>query len=296
MSAKNILITGANGQLGNEIKNIAQNYNYFNFIFTDIEELNILDYQAVIKFSERHNIASIINCAAYTAVDKAEEDEKNAYKINVIGTENLKNSAQLRNIPFIHVSTDYVFDGKNFRPYTEDDPTNPQSIYGKTKLEGEKKALNYKKTIIVRTAWLYSTFGNNFVKTILRISEQNDKIKVVFDQVGSPTYAKDLAIALLEINRQILFENNSNFGVYHFANEGVCSWYDFAQQIIKFSKKKCFVEPVKSEEFPRPATRPYYSVLDKTKIKTNFNLKIPYWVDSLNFCLEILLKEDDFQA
>jgi len=291
-----ILVTGSNGQLGSEIKTLSGNYPGFDFVFTDVDELDLTAGESVFSFFDNGKFDVCINCAAYTAVDKAEEDEKNAYKINVIGTENLKNSAQLRNIPFIHVSTDYVFDGKNFRPYTEDDPTNPQSIYGKTKLEGEKKALNYKKTIIVRTAWLYSTFGNNFVKTILRISEQNDKIKVVFDQLGSPTYAKDLAIALLEINRQILFENNSNFGVYHFANEGVCSWYDFAQQIIKFSKKKCFVEPVKSEEFPRPATRPYYSVLDKTKIKRNFNLKIPYWVDSLNFCLEILLKEDDFQA
>ncbi len=290
MTKNKILVTGANGQLGSEIRELSVNQADFDFIFTDIEELDILNLQDIKNFAEQNIIASIINCAAYTAVDKAEEDQTSAYNINVSGVENLKNVAKMLQIPFIHISTDYVFDGKNYKPYVETDATNPQSVYGRTKLEGEQKALEYTKTVIVRTAWLYSSYGNNFVKTILRIATENSQIKVVFDQVGSPTYARDLASAVLQINKEILLEDNTNFGIYHYSNEGVCSWYDFSKQIIDYKGITCDVVPVLSEEFKRPAPRPYYSVLDKSKIKKNFKISIPHWTDSLKQCLDLLGK------
>ncbi|MBN2664437.1 MAG: dTDP-4-dehydrorhamnose reductase [Bacteroidales bacterium] len=282
---QNILVTGANGQLGSEIKNIKNKFNNYSFIFTDIEELDITNLDATYNFVENNNISLIINCAAYTAVDKAEKDAETAYKINVIGAENLKIAAQSINIPFIHISTDYVFDGKNFKPYTEDDITNPNSIYGKTKLEGEEKVSDYDKTITIRTSWLYSVFGNNFVKTIIKIANQNPTIKVVFDQIGTPTNAADLALAVLKIASDSLDTNAVKSGIYHFSNEGVCSWYDFAKTIVDFKKINCKIYPVGSEEFPRPAPRPFYSVLNKSKIKTTFDLSIPNWVDSLKTAL-----------
>ncbi len=290
MTKNKILVTGANGQLGSEIRELSVNQADFDFIFTDVEELDILNLQDIKNFAEQNIIASIINCAAYTAVDKAEEDQTSAYNINVSGVENLKNVAKMLQIPFIHISTDYVFDGKNYKPYVETDATNPQSVYGRTKLEGEQKALEYTKTVIVRTAWLYSSYGNNFVKTILRIATENSQIKVVFDQVGSPTYARDLASAVLQINKEVLLEDNTNFGIYHYSNEGVCSWYDFSKQIIDYKGITCDVVPVLSEEFKRPAPRPYYSVLDKSKIKKNFKISIPHWTDSLKQCLDLLEK------
>jgi len=281
----NILITGSNGQLGSEIKNIADDFSQFSFFFTDVDKLDITNEKHVFDFVNTNNIDFIINCAAYTAVDKAEEDQIMAHKINVIGTKNLKNAAKNKNIPLIHISTDYVFDGKNHKPYKETNPTSPQSIYGKTKLDGELAILDYKKAVIIRTSWLYSIFGNNFVKTIIKIATKNDQIKVVSDQIGSPTNAADLAFASLKITEQIFEKDEVDGGIYHFSNEGVCSWYDFAKNIISLKSITCDIKAVNSDEFPRPAPRPFYSVLDKSKIKSTFNLSIPHWTDSLKLVL-----------
>lgn len=283
---QNILVTGANGQLGSEIKNLKTEFNNFNFFFTDVDELDITNIDATNNFVKNNNIELIINCAAYTAVDKAEQDTQTAYKINVTGAENLKIAAKNADIPFIHISTDYVFDGHNFKPYNENDITNPQSIYGKTKLEGEKKISDYNKVINIRTSWLYSVYGNNFVKTIIKIAKQNPNINVVFDQIGTPTNAADLAIAILKIASFSLQNNKILTGTYHFSNEGACSWYDFAKIIIDLKNINCKVEAVSSKEFPRPAPRPFYSVLDKTKIKSTFNFSIPHWIDSLKTVID----------
>ncbi len=278
---KNLLITGANGQLGSQIKALSNNYNNFKFCFTDVENLDISIENNILDFCNSNNIDFIINCAAYTAVDKAEEDYENAFKINVTGVKNLRNAAQKNGIPLIHISTDYVFDGKNYKPYTEDNQTNPVSVYGKTKLQGEKELYNYKKAIIIRTAWLYSIYGNNFAKTIIKLAKKNNEIKVVSDQVGSPTNAIDLADAILSIVEKIFNEKNINAGIYHYSNEGVCSWFDFAKEIVDNKKLKTRILPVNSEVFPRPAPRPFYSVLNKTKIKNTFNILVPYWRTSL---------------
>lgn len=286
----NILITGAKGQLGNEIKELSLLYKNFRFYFTDIEELDISNPKAIDNFVSKNNIDIIINSAAYTAVDKAEEDEKMASLINSTAVLYLTNTAKKYNIPLIHISTDYVFDGNSYLPYIETDETKPLSVYGKTKLYGEKHALLYNKSLIIRTSWLYSSFGNNFVKTIIKISE-NPEIKVVFDQIGSPTYAKDLASAILKITEKITNNEIVEYGIYHYSNEGVCSWFDFAQMIIKYLNKSTKIIPVRSELFPRPAHRPNYSVLDKTKIKKNFKIEIPFWLDSLYECLDKIKKD-----
>ena len=286
---KNILVTGSNGQLGNEIR-VLDEADKDNFIFTDVEELDITDSKAVSDFFQNNKIDLIINVAAYTNVDKAETDQDIAKKINVDGIANLTLQAQKSDIPLIHISTDYVFDGTSNVPYTENDTPKPVGIYGKTKYEGEIEALKHSKTIVIRTSWLYSSFGNNFVKTILRIAE-NPEIRVVFDQIGTPTYAANLAQAIISIKQKI-FENKENdyAGIYHFSNEGVCSWYDFAVMILKFTGKNTKIIPVRSKEFQRPAPRPAYSVLDKTKIKKKFDIVIPYWTDSLKKCLKIIEK------
>ena len=281
----NILVTGANGQLGKEISNIASNYKKYKFFFTDVDELDITKATAISSYVNSQNISFIINCAAYTAVDKAEEDHENAYKINVIGPENLKNEALKKDIPFIHISTDYVFDGKNYKPYIESDKTNPQGVYGKTKLHGEERISSYKKCIIIRTSWLYSIYGNNFVKTITRIAKENPEISVVVDQIGSPTNAADLALAILKITNKIINNEVEEFGIFHFSNEGVCSWFDFAKAIVDISKIDTNVIAVNSDKFPRPAPRPFYSVLDKNKIKKKYGLLIPFWRDSLKDCI-----------
>ncbi len=286
---KNILVTGSKGQLGSEIRLLA-NHDKDNFIFTDVEELDITDINAVSTFFKNNKTDLIINAAAYTNVDKAETDSDLAKKINIDGVANLSVEAKKYDIPLIHISTDYVFDGTNHTPYTENDTPTPLGVYGKTKYEGELEALKHSKTVIIRTSWLYSSFGNNFVKTILRISE-NPEIRVVFDQIGTPTYAADLAVAIFSIKKTIFESNTKDYaGIYHFSNEGVCSWYDFAVMILKFTEKNTKILPVRSKEFPRPAPRPAYSVLDKTKIKKKFNIAIPYWTDSLQKCLKILEK------
>ena len=290
---KNILVTGSKGQLGSELQLLATNYEQFRFFFTDVEELDITDKAAISAFVRIHNIQYIINCAAYTAVDRAEDDEVRCFRINRDAVANLAECASENDIVFLQISTDYVFDGKTYRPYKEDDPASPQSVYGKSKLAGEEAALSIcKKTVVVRTAWLYSSFGNNFVKTMLRLGRERDCLNVVFDQVGSPTYAADLAVALLSI---IVESEKGNFvpGIYHFSNEGVCSWYDFAKCIHRlYGITSCAVSPIESCDYITKAQRPHYSVLNKHKIKTVFATPVPYWEDSLKLCIDKLKKED----
>jgi len=282
----NILVTGSNGQLGSEIKSLSKNYSY-KFFFTDKNELDIAKNEDVSKFVEENNIDLIINCAAYTAVDKAEEEQELADLINHKAIKYLAKIAKDNNIVLIHISTDYVFDGKNYRPYKEDDKTNPQGVYGLTKLKGEKAFIEEGANgVIIRTSWVYSSFGHNFVKTMLRLKDKKE-LSVVFDQVGTPTYAKDLARAILEIIKNNLNKlNEKKAEIYHFSNEGVCSWYDFAKAIFEIKNIKINVNPIETKNYPTPAKRPHYSVLDKSKIKNEFNIKIPYWRDSLKECLK----------
>lgn len=269
------LITGCNGQLGRELQKRIPDA-----IATDSDTLNITDFTAVQKFVKDNNIDTIINCAAYTAVDKAETDTELATLVNAVGPENLAKTG----CKLIHISTDYVFDGTGHTPYQTTDITNPVSVYGRTKLAGEQSVLkNNNQAIIIRTAWLYSKHGNNFVKTMLRLGSEKSSLNVVCDQVGTPTYAADLADAIVKILPQI---NKDTSGIYHYTNEGVCSWYDFATAIMKLGKKSCRIVPIPSSEYPTPAKRPFYSVLDKSKIKKTFNLDIPHWYDGLERCIK----------
>lgn len=289
MNAKTILVTGSNGQLGNELRVLAAEDNGGNtFLFADKEELDICDAEAVYNFTERHAVDVIINCAAYTAVDKAERDEDAAYAINAVAPGNLARAMAKRGGRLIHVSTDYVFNGEAFTPYTEECPVCPMSVYGRTKLEGEKAALSAcDDTVIVRTSWLYSSFGHNFVKTMLRLGVERQELGVVFDQVGSPTYARDLAAAILAI-----VAKPGHPGIYHYANEGVTSWYDFTVAIHRLAGiTTCKVRPIHTKEYPTPAKRPHYSVLDKSKIKNTFGIEIPHWADSLAQCMKLLEKQ-----
>jgi dTDP-4-dehydrorhamnose reductase len=283
---KNILVTGANGQLGNEMRLLAEVNKEYAYFFTDVAELDICDEQAVGNFVVEHQIDIIVNCAAYTAVDKAEDNQELCDKLNHVAPGYLAKAIESRGGYFIQVSTDYVFDGTAHIPYTEEQPTCPDSVYGITKLAGEQEAMKYcSKTMIVRTAWLYSTFGNNFVKTMLRLGREKTSLGVIFDQIGTPTYARDLAVAIFAaINKGIVP------GIYHFSNEGVCSWYDFTQMIHHLAGiDSCRLKPLHTEEYPTKAKRPHYSVLDKTKIKDTFGIEIPYWVDSLKECVDKLL-------
>jgi dTDP-4-dehydrorhamnose reductase len=282
----NILVTGSNGQVGSEIRALHADYPY-NFFFTDRSALDITDATAVEKFIETNNINTIINCAAYTAVDKAELNEANADAINYLAVKNFALTCRQKNIKLIHISTDYVFDGKNYKPYTEEDTTNPNGVYGKTKLDGEKALLHVApaNSIIIRTSWVYSSFGANFVKTMLRLGREKEQLGVIYDQVGTPTYAKDLARAILEILPNI---KNEKPEIYHYSNEGVLSWYDFAKEIMRMVKLPCRVNPIETKEYPTPTTRPHYSLLNKSKIKQEFGIEIPYWKDSLDACLKTL--------
>lgn len=286
---KTILITGANGQLGNELQLMSKNYPQFSYIFTDIAELDICDKAAVEAFVESHKVDAIVNCAAFTAVDKAESEEAKAAMINSDAPANLASAVERRGGTLVQISTDYVFPGNACKPIGEDCPTAPDSAYGRTKLAGEIAAQKAcKNTVIIRTAWLYSTFGHNFVKTMIKLGRERDKLGVVFDQVGTPTYARDLARAIMQI-----LEKGVVPGVYHFTNEGVTSWYDFTIMIHKLAGiSGCRVSPLHTEDYPTPATRPHYSVLDKSKIKNTFGIEIPYWVDSLKECVDILLKQE----
>lgn len=286
----NVLLTGSNGQLGNEIKRINTGLNLIIFE-TDIHNLDITDLKSVSEYIKDKEIDFIINSAAYTNVDGAEKEQKKAYDINRKGVLNIAKAAKKFNCKLIHISTDYVFDGHSKSdPYKETDKTNPQSVYGKSKLSGEFEALKNPDTLIIRTSWLYSSFGNNFVKTMLRLGKEKENLNVVFDQIGTPTYAKDLAQVIIKIAEQSI-KNPETFisGIYHFSNEGVCSWYDFSVEIMKIAKLKCNVFPVESSGFHTVAQRPSYSVLNKNKIKQNFNISIPHWRDSLIKCLKELL-------
>ncbi|MEN8121491.1 MAG: dTDP-4-dehydrorhamnose reductase [Bacteroidota bacterium] len=286
----NVLVTGANGQLGKELEYLLVNEKELFFIGTDIDTLDITEKEKVEVFVKENKINFIVNCAAYTAVDLAEDEPQLAFRINAEAPGKLAAVAKENNIGFITVSTDYVFNGEFFKPIDENEKPNPVSVYGKSKLEGEKIAITINPdTIIVRTAWLYSSFGKNFVKTILKLADSRKELSVIDEQVGSPTYARDLAYSIISILKSIRSGAGDVSGIYHYSNEGVCSWYDFAKEIIKLSGKNCIVNPVSSDNYPTKATRPYYSVLNKTKIKTTFKLKIPYWKDSLNQCLNRLL-------
>jgi len=282
----NILVTGANGQLGSELKALSNAYPY-TFFFTSKDQLDITDKHAVVDFIEKNTINAIINCAAYTAVDKAESEQERADKINHQAVKHLAIIAKERNIKLVHISTDYVFDGMNHKPYLETDGTNPQSVYGKTKRDGENALLHVKlpNSIIIRTSWVYSSHGTNFVKTMLRLGKERERLGVIFDQVGTPTYARDLAQVILEILPNI---NNAQTEIYHYSNEGVTSWYDFAQEIMKMAKLTCKVSSIETKEYPTPVKRPHYSLLNKSKIKKDFGILIPYWKDSLGECLKKL--------
>lgn len=284
---KKILITGSNGQLGNEIQKIAKRFPELSFVYTDVDQLDITDPTALNKFCEGNGFDFFVNCAAYTAVDKAETDKDLAYKINCNAVMNLAQAASKTNAVLIHVSTDYVFNGTSCCPYTENDPINPQSVYGDSKAQGEKEALKYDKSLVIRTSWLYSSFGANFVKTMMRLGAEKKELKVIFDQVGTPTYAGDLAFSILTIIDKFSEEPNSA-GIYHFSNEGVCSWYDFAVEIMNYYSYPCKVIPIESKEYPSVVKRPFYSVLNKSKIKSTFGLEIPHWKTSLFECLNEL--------
>ena len=281
----NILITGANGQLGNCMRNAAKD-SKDNYIFTDVAELDITDAEAVTKAVRDNDIKVIVNCAAYTNVDKAETDRDFAELLNAKAVRNLADTVKANDGTLIHISTDYVFGGSlGNTPRTEEEPVNPTGVYGETKFHGERQiAESGAKAIIIRTAWLYSEYGKNFVKTMLSLTSTKPELKVVFDQVGTPTYAQDLADTIFGIIENRRFDGNE--GVYHYSNEGVCSWYDFTKMIADIAgSKECDIQPCHTDEFPSPVTRPSYSVLDKTKIKNTFGIRIPYWTDSLKKCI-----------
>ncbi len=284
----NILVTGSKGQLGSELLNISANYPQFNFIFTDSSSMNISNHQLVKNICYENKINTIINCAAYTSVDKAESEFTIADEVNHFAVKNLASIAKLLEIKLIHVSTDYVFDGTGSKPYTEVDSPNPRSVYGKTKLDGERSILsiNPVDSYILRTSWLYSSFGKNFFKTILSLSSQRDQLSVVFDQVGTPTYSKDLAKVILQIVERKKIGANAE--VYHFSNEGVASWYDFAVEIVTAAGSRCQIIPIESKDYPTPAPRPNFSVLNKIKIKEHLGIQIPHWRTSLEECMKII--------
>jgi len=288
--SKNILITGANGQLGSEIKFLASNgvYKDLNFFFTDKDELDITQIEQIRAFVDDNQIDTIVNCAAYTAVDKAEEESELAYQINHQAVKNLAQIAKDKSIKLIHISTDYVFDGISHTPLKEDDKTNPQGVYAKSKRAAEEEILKIspKGAIIIRTSWIYNATGKNFVNTMLQVAKDKKELNVVCDQIGTPTYARDLARVILEIIKNP--KEGEGVEIYHYSNEGNCSWYDFAQAIFEIANIDCKVNPISTNEYPTPAKRPAYSVLNKDKIKKDYNLKIPYWRDSLKSCLGLM--------
>lgn len=283
----NILVTGCNGQLGNEIQLLEKGNGKHVFFNTDVNELDITDENAINAFVDANNIDGIINCAAYTAVDKAESNEALCHTLNATAPGYLAAAMGKRGGWMVQVSTDYVFDGTKHTPYSETDPTCPDSVYGRTKLEGEQLVRQHcERAMIVRTAWLYSIFGNNFVKTMIRLGKEKTELGVIFDQIGTPTYARDLAVAIMTAVEKGIIP-----GTYHFSNEGVTSWYDFTKAIHRIAGiSGCHVRPIHTEEYPTPARRPHYSVLDKTKIKATYNIEVPYWEESLAECISKLDK------
>ena len=281
----NILITGCNGQLGNEMQLLEERHPQHTYFNTDVAELDITDQIAVETFINEHQIDGIVNCAAYTAVDKAEDNEELCTLLNAEAPAYLAAAIGKRGGWMIQISTDYVFNGTQHTPYTEEADTCPNSVYGKTKLVGELNVQRFcQQSMIIRTAWLYSTFGNNFVKTMIRLGKEKSELGVIFDQIGTPTYARDLAVAIFTAIEQGIVP-----GVYHFSNEGVISWYDFTKAIHRIAGiTTCHVRPLHTSEYPTPASRPHYSVLDKTKIKNVFGIEIPYWEESLKECISCL--------
>ncbi len=284
----NVLVTGAGGQLGSELKELAPKEGFW---FTDRTDLDISDKEVLEKFITENKIDTIINCAAYTAVDKAEEDQESADKINHQAVRVMAELAKAKDLKLVHISTDYVFDGKGYKPYKEDDQTNPNSVYGATKRLGEEAILQIapKNSIIIRTSWVYSSFGANFVKTMLRLGKEKKELGVIYDQIGTPTYARDLASAILEILPQIALQKPE---IYHYSNEGAISWYDFAKEIMKMAKLSCQINPIETWQYPTPAARPHYSLLNKSKIKNDFGLQIPYWKDSLSECIRKIMSDE----
>ena len=281
----NILLTGCNGQLGNEIQLLEKDYGQHRFFNTDVAELDITNQLAVADFVGRNEIDGIINCAAYTAVDKAEDNKELCTTLNTVAPAYLAAAVEKRGGWIVQVSTDYVFNGKAHKPYVETDTPSPDSVYGSTKLAGELGVQKFcKRAMVIRSAWLYSTFGNNFVKTMIRLGKERAELGVVFDQIGTPTYAGDLAKAIMTA-----VEKGIKPGVYHFSNEGVTSWYDFTKEIHRIAGiTTCKVRPIHTSEYPTPANRPHFSVLDKTKIKETYDMEIPYWEESLHKCIEKL--------
>jgi dTDP-4-dehydrorhamnose reductase len=292
---KTILVTGSNGQLGQSLKAIAKNYPEFMFTFATRTDVDLSNEHAIDDYFQQHHFDLIINCAAYTAVDKAESEPTLADQINHLAVKQLAEIAQHQNTKLIHISTDYVFNGQQYRPYIESDEVAPQSVYGQSKLSGEQALLDALPIngLIIRTSWVYSAYGNNFVKTMLRLGQERDSLNVIFDQVGTPTYAGDLAKAIMTIVASEAFNQQKvTTEIYHYSNEGICSWYDFAKTIFELSNIACNVSPIETKDYPTPATRPHYSLLNKAKIKQQFAMTIPYWKDALQTCLSQLAQQE----
>ena len=292
--SQSILVIGSTGQIGHSIQSISIDYPCYEFVFVNRQHLDLSNEISITNFFEGKNFEIIINCAAHTSVDKAESEPELANQINHLAVKQLAGIAKVNRSKLIHISTDYVFDGENYKPYLETDKVAPQGIYGKTKLDGDEAIQQTLKTnaIIIRTSWVYSEYGNNFVKKMLKLGQERDSLNVIFDQVGTPTYAKDLAKAIMSIVQseefnQIDFKTN----IFHYSNEGLCSWYDFAKAIFELTNIQCHLHPIETKEYPSPATRPHYSVLNKTKIKLMFSLTISYWKDSVEECLTALHKK-----
>jgi dTDP-4-dehydrorhamnose reductase len=287
-----VLVTGGNGQLGQSLKSITNDFPNLELIFTDVDDLNICNLDQVKSFTLHNQVDYLINCAAYTAVDKAEQEQTLAKQLNAEAVKNIGIAASEQKFKVIHISTDYVFDGKSFKPYNEEDLAVPESYYGQTKLLGEKLLFDqHDNSMVVRTSWLYSEFGNNFVKTMVRLGKERDELRVVADQVGTPTYAVDLAHCVLSIINKVETESLTfKPGVYHYSNEGICSWYDFTINIHQMAGIDCSVFPIDSKEYPTAAPRPFYSVLNKAKIKDTYSIQIPYWRSSLEKCLLKLIE------
>ena len=280
-----ILITGSHGQLGNEMQQAAINFPEFNYLYTDVEDLDICNKKALNDYVKANHVKIIVNCAAYTNVDKAEDDVELCYKINADAVRNIGEVASENKLKIVHISTDYVFDGTNYLPYMEDQKVCPATVYGKSKLAGELALLeSCDQVVIIRTAWLYSSFGNNFVKTMMKLGTERDSLNVIFDQIGTPTYAADLADTILKL----ISHDSFIPGIYHFSDEGVCSWYDFTKTIHRIAGITCDVRPIETKDYPARTPRPHYSVLNKAKIKSIYGVTIPHWEESLVKCIDIL--------
>lgn len=284
---KKVIITGGKGQLAMSIKEVSTKFPDYQFFFADIEELDITNRKDISKYLDKEDYYAIINCAAYTQVDLAEQNQEMAYTLNSIAVSNLVEEANKRNIHIIHISTDYVFGSNQNTPYKPHDITQPKSIYGKTKLGGENYIINHSKSgyIIIRTSWLYSEFGNNFLKTMIRLGSQRESLRVIYDQIGTPTYGQDLGLTILSCLSKM---EASTSKIFHYSNQGVCSWYDFAKKIMEIKNIQCKVIPILTSQYPSPAPRPYYSVMDKSEIRDFLQIEIPHWEDSLKVCIKNL--------